>query len=104
MLGVLPLTRDWELFARVGALFADNEISIKVTSQGQQFIPPRGNTFAASDSAGTTGVYSGLGITRRFFEIYNRRLEYQRAFDTGDESLGGKGDVDVALVDLIVTF
>ena len=51
VLGVLPLTRDWELFARAGALFADNELSIEVTSQGQQFIPPLGNRFAASDSA-----------------------------------------------------
>lgn len=104
VLGVLPLTRDWELYGRAGALFADNEIRIVVNSQGQRFIPPLGNRFSASDSTGTIGAYAGLGIGRRFFEIYNLRLEYQRAFDVGDESSGGKGDLDAALLGLIVTF
>ena len=104
VLGVLPLTRDWELFARAGALFADNKLRIQVDAQGQQFIPPLGNRFAASDSATTTETYAGVGIGRRFFEIYDLRLEYQRVFDAGDESLGGKGDVDAALIGLIVTF
>jgi len=104
LLGVLPLTRDWELFARAGALFASNKLSIKITAEGQQFIPPLGPRFAASDSGGTTETYAGVGIGRRFFEIYDLRLEYQRAFDAGHESLGGKGDMDAALLGLIVTF
>ena len=103
-LGVLPLTRDWELFARVGALFATNKLRIQVTGEGQQFIPPLGHRFVASDSASTTETYAGVGVGRRFFEIYDLRLEYQRAFDAGDDSLGGKGDVDAALLGLIVTF
>jgi hypothetical protein len=103
-LGVLPLTRDWELFARAGALFADNTVQILITAQGERFIPPLGRRFPASDSAGTTEVYAGLGVGRRFFEIYDLRLEYQRAFDAGDERLGGKGDLDVLLLGLIVTF
>jgi hypothetical protein len=103
-LGVLPLSRDWELFARAGALFADNKIRIAVSSQGQQFVPPLGNRFSGSDSQGTTNLYAGLGLSRRFFDIYDLRLEYQRAFDVGDESSGGKGDLDAALLGLIVTF
>lgn len=103
-LGVLPLTRDWELYARAGALFADNKLRIVVTAQGQQFIPPLGNRLSGSDSSGSTDIYAGLGIGRRFFEIYHLRLEYQRAFDAGDKALGGKGDVDAALLGLIVAF
>jgi hypothetical protein len=103
-LGVLPLTRDWELFARAGALFANNEISIQVISQGQQFIPPLGDRFAASDSESTTETFAGVGLGRRFFEIYDLRLEYQRVFDAGDESFGGKGDLDAVLLGLIVSF
>ena len=103
-LGVLPLTRDWELYARAGVLIADNKIRIQITAQGQQFLPPLGNRFAASDSASSTDTYAGVGIGRRFFEIYDLRLEYLRAFDAGDESAGGKGDVDAALLGLIVTF
>jgi OmpA-like transmembrane domain len=104
LLGVLPLSRDWELYARAGALFADNKISIELTAQGQQFIPPLGDRFAASDSQSTTEVHAGLGLGRRLFEIYELRLEYQRAFDAGDEGLGGKGDLDAVLLGLIVTF
>lgn len=104
VLGVLPLSRNWELFGRAGALFANNKITIDVTAQGQQFIPPRGNRFAASDTVGTTNLSAGLGISRRFFEIYDLRLEYQRAFDAGDEDFGGKGDLDAALLGLTVTF
>ncbi len=103
-LGVLPLTRDWELFARAGTLIADNKLKIVITAQGQQFIPPLGNRFAAADSGSSTEVFAGLGLGRRFFEIYDLRLEYQRAFDAGDESRGGKGDLDAMLLGLIVTF
>ena len=103
-LGVLPLSRDWELFARAGALFADNRIRIAVASQGQQFIPPLGNRFTGSDSSGSTNLYAGLGLSRRFFDVYDLRLEYHRAFDVGHESSGGKGDLDAALLGLIVTF
>jgi OmpA-like transmembrane domain. len=103
-LGVLPLSRDWELFARAGALFADNKIRISVASQGQRFVPPLGNRFTGSDAQGTTSLYAGLGLSRRFFDIYDLRLEYQRAFDVGVEATGGKADLDTALLGLTVTF
>ncbi len=101
LLGVLPLSRDWELYARAVALVADNKISIEFAAHGQQFVLP---DFAASASQSTTEVHAGLGLGRRFFEIYDLRLEYQRAFDAGDESSGGKGDLDAVLLGLIVTF
>jgi opacity protein-like surface antigen len=103
-LGVLPLSRNWELYARAGALFADNKLRIVVTAAGQRFIPPLGNRFSGSDSQSSTNLYAGLGISRRFLEIYDLRLEYQRAFDVGDEQSGGEGDLDAALLGLIVTF
>lgn len=102
-LGVLPLSRNWELFARAGVLFADNKITIRVAAEGQRFLPPLGS-FSAADSHGSTNLHAGLGITRRFLETYDLRLEYQRAFDVGDGGTGGKGDLDVALIGLIVTF
>ena len=52
-LGMLPLSRNWELFARAGALFANNKITIRVNAEGQQFMPPLGS-FAAADSHGST--------------------------------------------------
>lgn len=102
-IGVLPLSRNWELFARAGVLFADNKITIRVTAEGQQFLPPLGS-FSAADAHGSTNLHAGLGISRRFLETYDLRLEYQRAFDVGDAGTGGKGDLDAALLGLIVTF
>jgi opacity protein-like surface antigen len=102
-LGMLPLSRNWELFARAGVLFADNKITIRVTAEGQQFLPPLGS-FSAADSQGSTNLQAGLGISRRFLDVYDLRLEYQRAFDVGDGGTGGKGDLDVVLLGLIVTF
>jgi OmpA-OmpF porin, OOP family len=52
----------------------------------------------------TTETFAAVGISRRFFEIYDLRLEYLRVFDAGAESTGGKGDLDAALLGLNVTF
>jgi OOP family OmpA-OmpF porin len=104
VLGVLPLTRDWELFARGGALFANDQLRFSVVAQGEEFIPPIGNNVSASLSKSRTETYAGLGISWRILEIYDLRLEYQRVFDAGEEITGGKGDIDAALLGLTVTF
>ncbi|HEY7638409.1 MAG TPA: outer membrane beta-barrel protein, partial [Steroidobacteraceae bacterium] len=103
-LGTWSLTRDWELFARGGALFATNRLRLVLAAQGTQFIPSIGNNAADSFSKSTTDLYAGVGISRRILEIYDVRLEYQRVFDAGEEVTGGKGDLDAALLSLTVTF
>src|SRR5918995_254723 len=82
-LGVLPLSRNWELFARAGVLFADNKITIRVDAEGQRFLPPFGS-FSVADSHGSTNWHAGFGISRRLLDVYDLRLEYQRTFDVGD--------------------
>ena len=49
-------------------------------------------------------MYAGLGISRRILEIYDARLEYQRAFDAGLDETGGTGDLDALFLGLTVTF
>lgn len=104
VIGTLPLTRNWELFARGGTLFATNRLRIVLNAQGDQFIPPLGNRAADSFSRSSNDPYASLGISRRILEIYDLRLEYQRVFDAGLESTGGKGDIDAAMLGLTVTF
>jgi hypothetical protein len=101
--GVLPLTRDWEVFARGGVLFASNKIRLVVDATGQQFIPVPGD-FDVSGNDDTTETFAAIGISRRILEIYDLRLEYQRVFDAGADSSGGTGDLDAALLGLNVTF
>jgi OmpA-OmpF porin, OOP family len=101
--GALPLTRDWELFARGGVLFADTKISFMIDATGQQFIPVPGD-FSDSGTDSTTETFAAIGVSRRFFEIYDLRLEYQRVFNAGADATGGSGDLDAALLGLNVTF
>lgn len=102
-LGALPLSRDWELFARGGALFADSKIRVVIDATGTQFIPAPGD-FDGSFTQSTTELFASVGIGRRIFEIYELRLEYQRIFDAGTADTGGVGDIDAALLGLNVTF
>ncbi len=104
VLGTWPLTRNWELFARAGALFATNDLKLVVAAEGTDFIPPLGPGFSDSFSKGSTDPYASLGISRRVLEIYAVRLEYQRVFDAGIEITGGESDLDAIFLGLIVTF
>jgi hypothetical protein len=103
-LGWLPLTRDWEVFVRGGALFAQNKLSFNLRAQGNEFIPPTGPDLSASLSDGGTDYFAGVGITRRVLEIYDVRLEYQRVFDAGLERTGGEVDMDLVQLGVTVTF
>jgi OmpA-OmpF porin, OOP family len=104
VIGALPLTRDWEVFARVGALIAINKLSISIRATGDQFIPPSGNRASDSFSKGSTDVFAAVGVSRRVFEIYDLRLEYQRILEAGFEITGGQADLDAVQLGLAVTF
>ncbi len=103
-LGTLPLSRNWELFARGGVLLANNKIRFSIDARGEDFVPPVGNHFSDSGAKSTTDLYAGLGVSRRIFEAYDVRLEYQRVFAAGLDETGGKGDIDSLFLGLTVTF
>jgi hypothetical protein len=102
--GTLPLTRDWELFAGGGALFATNRLRLSFRADGTDFVPALGNGGSDSFSQSTTDIYASLGIGRRILEIYDVRLTYLRVFSAGEEVTGGKGDLDAAMLGVTVTF
>jgi opacity protein-like surface antigen len=103
-LGILPLNREWEVYGRAGALFATNKFSVSIVTRGDNFIHPIGERFSDSFSSSTTEYFAGLGISRRVFEIYAFRLEYQRFFDAGEFDTGGVGDIDAVLLGLSASF
>lgn len=102
--GTLPLTRNWELFAGVGALFATNKLTLSFRAEGTDFVPAIGNGGSDSFSKSTTDTYASLGISRRILEIYDLRLTFLRVFSAGEEVTGGQGDVDAAFLGATVTF
>jgi hypothetical protein len=104
LVGMWPLTRDWELVGRVGVLVADNNLKFSIRSAGSQFIPPGGSRITDSFSKSSTDTFASVGVSRRLFEIYDLRLEYQRVLDSGFDLTGGKADLDSIMLGLLVTF
>ena len=104
VLGVLPLTYQWEVYARAGALFATNRLSINLAVRGEIFATPGGDNITDAFSKGTTEYLGGVGVAMRVLDIYDVRLEYQRIFDVGREDTGGVGDIDAATLGVTVTF
>ena len=100
-LGILPINYNWEVYGRAGVLFATNEFALSLGARGEIFAQPSG---AQSFSKSTEDMYAGLGVSMRFFDIYDVRLEYQRIFDAGLPLTLNAGDLDVASLGLIVTF
>jgi OmpA-OmpF porin, OOP family len=102
LLGVLPLSHNWELFARVGSLFATNTLKVALNAQGETFV--QAGEISDSFNQTSTDTFAGIGLSRRFFDIYDVRLEYQRFFNAGNSATGVIGDLDAALLGLTVTF
>lgn len=103
-LGMLPLNREWEVYGRAGALFATNKLSVSIVTRGDNFVHPIGERFSDSFSSSSTEYFAGLGVSRRVFEIYAFRLEYQRFFAVGKFDTGGAGDIDAILLGLSASF
>lgn len=93
-LGIVPVSYRFELYARLGALFASNEDTV--------FITDGVSSRKAGGSNSSVNMLAGAGASFSFLEIYSARLEYQRAFDVGSDL--SKGDVDVLSLGISVMF
>jgi len=81
--GVLPLSDSWQLFARVGMLFADSDLRTSVDGS---------SSFASSfDSDATT---LGAGAQYDWGGHWSGRLEFQRTQDLGGDDVANSADVD----------
>jgi OmpA-like transmembrane domain len=95
-LGILPLSYRWEVFARGGVLIANSEESVFITD-GNQSQKLRANQSGFD-------LFAGLGVGFSLAEIYNVRLEYGRVFDAGDDDVLDEADVDMATLNVTVSF
>lgn len=95
-LGILPLSYRWEVFARAGVLISNSEESVFITD----------GVGSESGSINKSGfdLFAGAGISFSLAEIYNVRLEYGRVFDAGDDALVDEADVDMATLNVTVSF
>lgn len=95
-LGILPLSYRWELYARGGVLISNSEESL--------FITDGISSDKVSLNKSGFDMFAGLGVSFSIAEIYNVRLEYGRVFDAGDTSVLDEADVDMATLNVTVSF
>jgi hypothetical protein len=96
-LGILPLSYRWEVYARGGVLIANNTEDIFVQDD-------LGNSGKLRANKSGFDLLAGVGISFSIAEIYNLRLEYQRVFDAGESATLDEADVDLATLNVTVSF
>jgi OOP family OmpA-OmpF porin len=80
--GTLPLSANWQLYARAGMLFADTDLTTSIN----------GNSNTSSfDSDATT---LGAGAQYDWGGHWSGRLEFQRTMDVGGDDVASSADVD----------
>jgi hypothetical protein len=89
VLGSLPLGEQWELFLRGGVLFADQDVSVRLTTT----LPERNY----SDEV----IIGGAGVQWSFAQRWAARLEYQR---TGDLKYDNAAESTIDQASLSVVF
>lgn len=95
-LGILPLSYRWEIYARAGLLISSNTESVFITN-GVDSRPLRASKSGAD-------LLAGAGVSFSVVEIYNIRLEYGRVFDAGEDDIVEEADVDMATLNISVSF
>jgi hypothetical protein len=95
-LGILPLSYRWEVYARAGVLISNNTESVFITNGVDS------ESLRASKSG--ADLLAGFGVSFSIVEIYNLRLELGRVFDAGEEDTLDEADVDMATLNIAVSF
>lgn len=90
--GILPITNEFSILAKVGAIRVKEKITVKASS---------GSEFASDSSSDSNSeVLYGLGIAYAPNDKMNLRAEYER-YDLGDDS---GTDIDIDVVSLGIAF
>jgi opacity protein-like surface antigen len=80
--GTLPLSANWQLYARAGMLFADTDLKTSISGT---------STTSSFDSDATT---LGAGAQYDWGGHWSARLEFQRTMDVGGDDVASAADVD----------
>jgi len=80
--GMLPLSDSWQLYARVGMLFADTDLTTSIN----------GSSDSSSIDSDSTTV--GAGAQYDWGGHWSARLDLQRTLELGGDDMFGAPDVD----------
>jgi len=100
LLGSLPLSPAWEVYARAGILFS----KVTLTADTSISIPSRNQTASAtaSESANSVDPLIGVGIGWHVAKQVALRAEYTRFSNVGDKDK--TGEINIDLFNLGVTY
>ena len=95
-LGIWPISQSWELYARLGVIFADTTLTANVRSSAASI-----NDNLSEDSQNL--VY-GAGATYWYSSTWSMRLDYQHFDGLGDSSTIGETNVDRLAASWVYSF
>ena len=96
LVGVVPLSPRFDLFARVGVYYWDVDARVAGVVGGV--------TTAISTSEDGTDWKAGVGARYNFTRNFGIQLEWERYNDVGDSATTGKSDVDMVTIGLRYRF
>lgn len=85
VLGILPLPRNWEVYARAGIYFSNTDVTARLAS---------GSSVSTGDDSSSSEEFlwgAGVGYSRDQWTV---RLDYQQVTDVGDEDVVGEVNID----------
>jgi len=96
-IGILPLNDHFELYGRVGVLFAssDREVTSRIDGNNGPFGTAQGDS---------TEMVLGAGETWDINQVYSIRAEFQKIDEIGDPGKTGTEDLEIIAIGLIVRF
>ena len=100
-LGILPIGRRWELYARGGFQFSTIRSEIFAVRLAGTERVPRFEAGVARKSKIDAMV--GAGVAMSMFETYGLRLEYTRVVNAGGDLIS-RGDADLLSLGVIIAF
>lgn len=91
VLGIWPITDEWEIFGRVGVFMGDVKVKVAVNADN-------GNANArARESDGSTEFIGGAGVNYNFMDVWTARAEWQGMPSVGNNQTGSTSWNQIAL-------
>jgi OOP family OmpA-OmpF porin len=97
--GIWPMQNNFSLFGKLGLIF--NEVKTSLGTTGAVALPAGTNT---SPKHSGSNLKLGIGAGYDFTPTVGARVEWERASKLGDDSTGGKSDVDLLSVGVVFRF
>jgi hypothetical protein len=95
-LGIWPINRSWDVYARLGMIFATTTLTGHL----------RTSTVSVNDnfSEDSQDMLYGVGATYRYSSTWSMRLDYQHFDGVGDSKTTGESNVDRLAASWVYTF